>query len=163
MNPPQVRNVHMGVQPLTRLMARPSPSTLRLAHTRSLASALPKSGFQGRSPGFCQGCVALQMRGGFQTSAAATAEPAVEEAAGETHEYQAEVHFLIFYNPSPPPWGGSTFHFKGCCAGFRAQATRGGIHRALLSKDDSRNIECQIFTEEKWNEGSRYVGSRLLE
>jgi len=99
--------VYTGVQPLARLVARPSASTLRLAHTRSsLASVLPKSGFQARIPGFCQGCAALQMRAGFQTSAAATAEPVVEEAEGETHEYQAEVCFLSFSTlllPSAPP------------------------------------------------------------
>ena len=81
----------MGAQPLARLVARPTPTAMRLVHARSAASVLPRSGFQGRSSGFCHGCAALQMRAGFQTSAAATAEPEVESAEGETHEYQAEV------------------------------------------------------------------------
>jgi len=81
----------MGVQPLASLVARPNPSALRLARARGAATVLPQSGLQGRTPGFCYGCAALQMRAGFQTSAAATAEAEVESAEGETHEYQAEV------------------------------------------------------------------------
>ena len=152
----QVRNIHMGAQPLARLVARPTPAAMRLVHARAAASILPRSSFQGRSSGFCHGCAALQMRAGFQTSAAATAKPEVDSAEGETHEYQAEV-LTCPQHPHSMKW--STAQIMQLMMGQGAQCTALASEQKLMDRGAYLTFCGLMAGRERWR--CAVMGSRM--